>query len=130
MYLNMNKIDRLKIANKFIKIISKYGQRFFYNNKTKQTAYLKIKKNCVYYVSEYSGKEIYLHYRYWKFHHGGTLRYFIEELKEYIMGKCNYILIMSALKPFRKEICNDNLWKDIVKIWKKYEKNVKNYCKE
>jgi hypothetical protein len=105
-----NKLKRLKIANKFIKIISFYGRRFFYSKRNNKIAFLKMKNNCIYYVSEFSGKEIYLHYKYWTFHHGGTLRYLINELKEYIMGRCNEYLLLSLLGPWRKEICGGDLW--------------------
>lgn len=102
------KEKRLKIANKFIKIISSYGRRFFYSEKSNKIAFLKLKNNHIYYVSEFLEKEIYLHYRYWTFHHGGTLRCLIEALKEYIMGRIE--LPLNHLGPWRKEICNGDLW--------------------
>lgn len=107
----MNKLERLKIANKVIKIIAKYGRCFFYSDRNNKIAFLKLKNNCVYYVSEFSGKEIYLHYRYWRFHHGGTLRCLINDIKNFIMGKVNFQLgILSHLGPWRKELCDGDLW--------------------
>lgn len=99
---------RLKIANQMIKIISDYGCRFFYSEKTGNVAFLKFKKNRLYFVSEYSGKEIYLHYRYWKFHHGGTLRSLINALKDYIYSK--KLLPLNYLGPWPDWICNGDLW--------------------
>ena len=100
------KLERLGIANKFIKIISSYGRRFFYNEKKDKTAYIKMKNNKLYFVSEWTGKEIYLHYKYWTFHHGGTLRQLVESLKEYIIGREE--LPLKALGPWN--YCNNDLW--------------------
>ena len=94
----MERYGRLEIANEFIKIISSHGRRFFYCERGDSVAYLKLKKGRVYYVSEYSGKEIYLHYKHWRFSHGGTLRQLIDHLKEYIMGRDD--LPLSSLGPW------------------------------
>lgn len=85
---------RLEIANKMIKIISDHGRRFFYSPKNKCIAYFKIKNGRIYFVDEYSLKEIYLHYKCWHkgFTNGGTLRCLIENLKEYIIGRKEFPL--------------------------------------
>lgn len=79
--------DRLKIANEFIQIISKHGRRFFKDRKTDFVGHFKIKKKRIYFVDDYTRKEVYLHYEFWSFSHGGTLKHLVNMLKEYIQGK-------------------------------------------
>jgi len=106
------KNKKLEIANQFIKIISDHGRRFFYDDKKNTVGYLKIKNNKVYYVSEYSGKEICfsqsIHHISRKFSHGSTLRALIIALRDYIHGKRK--LPISHLGPWSENLCNGDLW--------------------
>jgi len=106
----MKKIDRLKIANDFIKIISDHGRRFFYWKG--KVGYLKIKNNRVYYVSESSDKEVCfsqsIHRIARKFSHGGTLMSLVVALRDYINGKDQ--LPLNHIGPWPKYLCNGDLW--------------------
>ena len=79
------RFERLKQANEFIKIISDHGRRFFRFNSN--IAKLKLINNRVWFVDDFTEKMIYTHYngRWKKFSHGGTLKQFIINLKNYIM---------------------------------------------
>jgi len=111
--MKLTREDRLVIANKFIKIISDHGRRFFYYDKENRVGYLKIKDGLVYYVSEYSGNEINfsqsLHNIARKFSHGSTLRALMIALRKYIQGKGK--LPINHLGPWNKNIVDDgDLW--------------------
>lgn len=89
----MNKSDRIKIINKLIKFISERGRRFFYSNSTvnmdnvDSLAFMKLKKGRIYFVDDYTRKEIAVinNYRDWNgFSHGGTMRALILDFAEYI----------------------------------------------
>ena len=106
----MNKEDRLEIANKFLKIISDHGRRFFFNKKDGFIANFKMKNHRIYFVDDYTKKEIYLHYRFWGkgFSHGGTLKELVKALKEFIMGRQE--LPLNHLGPWRESMCGGDLW--------------------
>lgn len=101
---------RVEIANKMIKIISSYGRRFFYNKSDGAVAFFVIKNKRIYFVDDYTKKEIYLHYRYWNkgFLHGGTLRHLVNHLKNYIQGRSE--LPLNHLGPWPQTMCDGDLW--------------------
>ena len=100
--------DRLQIANEFIKIIASHGRKFFNSKGT--IAYMKIKDGHVYWVDEYSQKEIYLSYKYWDkgFTNGGTLRELVKALRLYVLGRRD--LPISYLGPWPQSLCDGDLW--------------------
>lgn len=102
------KHDRLEIANQFIKIIASHGRKFF--NINGQIAYMKIKAGHVYWVDEYSQKEIYLSYKYWSkgFTNGGTLRELVKALRLYVLGRRDFPI--SYLGPWPENLCDGDLW--------------------
>lgn len=91
--MNEAKQDRIETINKLIKFISERGRRFFYSNRTinmenvDSLAFMKLKNGRIYFVDDYTRKEIYVinNYRDWNgFSHGGTLRALILDFAEYI----------------------------------------------
>lgn len=81
--------ERVEIVNQIIKEISSRGRRFFYCERFDRVSHIKIKHKRLYFVDDYSGKDIYLHrpdgYPLKGFTHGGTLRGLVNDMKEYIM---------------------------------------------
>jgi hypothetical protein len=98
--------DRIRIANEFVKIIAAHGRQFFHCKGT--IGWFYVKRGHVYWVCEYSGKHIYLSYRYWTFHHGGTLRSLVSSLANFIRG--NGSLPVNHLGPWPDHICEGDLW--------------------
>ena len=85
MPVDTNKLDRLKNANELIQVISKCGRRFFQHKGYVSTLELS-DTGRVFFVDYYTKKRIYTHYsRRWSgFTSGGTLRRFVEALRDYI----------------------------------------------
>jgi hypothetical protein len=112
-YSNPGKLHRLVIANKFIKIISRHGRRFFYSKTTRYTAQFEIdwKTGHIYFRDSYNMKKIYTHYRgrWLQFSQGGTMRNLVIDLSEYIQGKRS--LPLHHLGPWNTEYISDgDLW--------------------
>jgi hypothetical protein len=83
--MKLNKQERLEIINKLIKFISEKGRRFFYCKG--QIAYMKLKNNRIYFVDDYTGKEVYAYPSYNDrkgFSHGGTLWGLVNDFREFI----------------------------------------------
>lgn len=117
----MNKKEKIETSNKMIKIISDHGRRFFYYRG--DVGYFKTKNKRLYFVDEFTKKEIYLYYRYWSFHHGGTLRALVNALKEYIMNRAEFPL--NHLGPWPEYLCGGDPWG-----YGKEMETVRNKCAE
>lgn len=104
----MDKNERLIKANELIKIISEHGRRFFFYKGKIGFFSLNEKTGKLFWNCEYSGKSIYLSYKYWTFTHGGTLHAFINALKKYIDGKSEFPI--NHLGPWPKFLCDGDLW--------------------
>lgn len=78
--------ERLNKANEFITIIASCGRNFFKHED--RIAYLEISDTGrVFFIDDYTKKRIYTHLsgRRWRgFSHGGTLKRFIESLRNYV----------------------------------------------
>ncbi len=98
--------DRIETANDFVKIISEHGRRFFHYEG--RVGKFEVRRGHVYWICEYKQKPIYLSYRYWRFHHGGTLRALVNCLADYIRGKGN--LPVDHIGPWRESLCGGDLW--------------------
>ena len=87
-----SKEERLEVINKLIQFISERGRRFFYSKRTvnmdvESIAFMKLKKGRIYFVDDYTRKEIAVinNYKMWNgFSHGGTLRALVLDFAEYI----------------------------------------------
>lgn len=92
--MKTEKVQRLADANALIKIISDHGRRFFFyrdkdSGKERVSYFLFDNGGRVRYVDEYSGQIIFPYKtgfgnRWRGFSHGGTLRYLVEALADYI----------------------------------------------
>ena len=87
------KEERVETINKLIKFISERGREFFYSKRTMKndnesaTAFIKLKNGRIYFVDDYTQKEIAVinNYHDWNgFSHGGTLRALILDFAEFI----------------------------------------------
>ena len=78
--------DRLRAANEFIAVIAGCGRNFFRHKE--RIAHLELSDTGrVFFIDDYTEKRIYTHLsgRRWKdFSHGGTLKRFIECLREFV----------------------------------------------
>lgn len=102
----MERQERLEIANKFILAISEHGRKFFrYNDRI---GCFSIKRGHIYWECEWTQKSIYLSYRFWRFHHGGTLRHLVNALADFIRGKSE--LPLNHLGPWPDWLCEGDLW--------------------
>lgn len=108
------KQERLAHANQLIQVISAHGRRFFFSEATGKTAEMLVdRRGRVWFLDEYSGKLIFTHKtrftNKWRgFTHGGTLRDFVEMMREYIIRGTQihpYYLGME-----RRSICDGNIW--------------------
>jgi len=82
----MNKQDRLKAANDFIKVIAGCGRKFFRHEDFVSTLELS-PVGRVFFIDYYTKKRIYTHtyYRHWDgFTSGGTMKTMIEDLRDFI----------------------------------------------
>lgn len=102
----MSKENRVDTANKFIKIISDHGRRFFEHKG--EVGRFELKNGHIVWVCEYTKKHIHLSYQYWKFHHGGTMRHLINQLADFIRGKRE--LPLGCLGPWSETMCGGDLW--------------------
>ena len=78
---------RCEHANELIKLIASHGRKFFWCESKQQFAKMEVDaRGKIWFTDDYSGKRVYTHYhRYWKgFSHGGTLRFLVELMREYI----------------------------------------------
>lgn len=81
------KLARLEHVNALIETISKYGRRFFYNEKNNCVASMMVSKTGhIWFQDDYTRKMVYVAYtgRWRGFSHGGTLKALIERLAEYV----------------------------------------------
>lgn len=81
------KAERINEANHVLRMVSYYGRRFFYDEKSGRVAYFEMDKGGhIWFWDEYSNKRIYTDYpRSWRhFSHGGGLKDFVKALREYI----------------------------------------------
>ncbi|MDE1188235.1 MAG: hypothetical protein PW844_17360 [Pantoea sp.] len=108
------KQERLEHANQLIQIIAAHGRRFFFSDCTGKTAQLLIdQRGRVWFLDEYSGKLIFTHKTTWTnkwrgFTHGGTLRYFVEMMRDYIVK--GEQIHPYYLGPERRNITDGNIW--------------------
>jgi hypothetical protein len=84
------KAERLEHANKLIQIISSHGRRFFYSERHKRVASLEMdRQGRIYLIDDHTGQRVFTGRTKcesdWRgFSHGGTLRFLIEDLRDYI----------------------------------------------
>lgn len=103
------KAQRLQHANALLETISKYGRRFFFNEKNNVVAKFAIGgDNHIYFIDDYTLKAVYTAYRgRWRgFSHGGTLRQLVEALSYYI--KTGQRLSIDWIGPERFD--QSNIW--------------------
>ena len=105
------KQKRVKKANKLIEVIGSCGCNFF--NAPSKYGLSKFEvdhRGRIWFVDGYSGKRIYLHYRYWKrgFTQGGTIRDLVNALKEYIAT--GNPINAYHFGPWSQQLCNGDLW--------------------
>lgn len=108
------KQERLNHANQLIQIIAAHGRRFFFSETTGRTAEMLIdKRGRVWFLDEYSGKLIFTHKTTWTnkwrgFTHGGTLRCFVEMIRDYIVK--GEQIHPFYLGPERRNLTDGNIW--------------------
>lgn len=108
----MQRLERLERVNELIVFIGRLGRRFFYSKSKRRYAQMYMNDSGrLFWLDDYTGKLIYLHYKYWgkasEFSHGGTMRHLINMLKRYVMtGE----LLPQVLGPWPEEFCNGDLW--------------------
>lgn len=87
------KQDRVEIVNQLIQFISERGRRFFYTKRTihnddaHSVASMKLKNGRVYFVDNYTTKEMHVvdsYYKWKGFSHGGTLRALVMDFADFI----------------------------------------------
>lgn len=102
------KQERAKRANALLQTISEHGRRFFHHDG--RVARFEVdERGRVWFIDAYSQKRIYTHYtgRWRGFTLGGTMRWLIESLRDYIRtGK----VIVGHFGPWPDEICRGDLW--------------------
>lgn len=102
------KEQRLIIANMVINEISSCGRKFFRYKDNIGFFKLNTKTGHLYWVCEYTKKPIYMGYKYWLFHHGGTLHHLISTLAEYIRGNQEFPIHLFG--PWPENFCGGDLW--------------------
>ena len=101
------KEQRIEVANRFVKIISEHGRKFFERNG--KVGYFDIEHGHVVWHCEVAKKRIWLSYKYWSFGNGGTMRALINALANYIREGGE--LPMRHLGPWPKWIGGDgDMW--------------------
>lgn len=89
--MTQTKHDRMLIVNNLITYISERGRQFFYSKESvtgsNVTAYMMFKNNRIYFLDNYSEKEIYVYnqdHEWDGFSHGGTIKALICEFRDFI----------------------------------------------
>jgi hypothetical protein len=111
---------RVAMANRAIEIIASHGRKFFSlhadGRKTEEPERLsrfELRQNGrLFFIDKYTQRPIYVAYRLgrWRgFSDGGTLRALVEELADWINGKCNDFPL-NHLGPWPEWICGGDLW--------------------
>lgn len=103
------KQERLIDANKLIEVIASCGRRFFRHGDRVGELELSV-SGRIFYVDAYAGKRIYTHYRYrWRgFSEGGTLRFLIIALRDYVTKGAP--VNPSTFGPWPSWNCGGDLW--------------------
>jgi hypothetical protein len=103
-----DKNERVKIANKIIEAVSKYGRGFFLH-KGRVSRFELADKGRLWYIDGYTQKRIYVAYKYqWRgFSEGGTLRSVIENLRDFIRFDAP---IRNHFGPWPEWLCGGDLW--------------------
>src|SRR5574337_318330 len=109
------KAERLQHANDLIKLIAAEGRRFFYCQTTDRTAHLLLRHGHVYFVDDYSGKEIYCSSpgfgNKWRgFSHGGTLRDLVEDMRDYVLRGTPIPRWKIVIRQLGQPGLEDNVW--------------------
>ncbi len=105
------KQKRADKANELIKVIGSCGRKFFsYPNKHGFGRFEIDGRGRIWFVDGYTGKRIYLHYRYWKrgFSEGGTLQALVNCLKRYIAT--GEPVFTSHFGPWTKWLSDGDPW--------------------
>lgn len=81
------KAERAEHANQLIQAIASHGRKFFWCKSKSRTSSIEVDaRGKVWFIDDYTGKRIYTHYEgHWRgLSHGGTLKYLIEAMRDYI----------------------------------------------
>lgn len=109
--MDKGKQDRANRANELLLRIGSVGRNFFsYPQHYGVGKFIVDYRGRIWFFDGYTGKQIYLHYKYWGrgFSEGGTLRYLINDLMIYIRDGTR--LPSSHLGPWPDWICGGDLW--------------------
>lgn len=113
----MNRIERLEerrrrveIANRFLRIISSHGRRFFYFEG--RVSHFELdKRDRVWFIDKYRGSRLWTHQHRWgyRFTEGGTLLTLCRVLRDYIMARGPLPTSIYYLGPWPSWV-NDDPW--------------------
>lgn len=106
------KQERAEHANQLIKAIASHGRKFFWCESKSRTASIEVdQRGRIWLVDDYTGDRIYTHYqgRWRGFSHGGTLKYLVEAMREYI--RTGRKISICQIAPNRGEMDgNRDMW--------------------
>lgn len=103
--------DRARRVNQLTRFISERGRRFFYGKRSGIVAHMVVDpRGRLYWIDDYEGRGIYLHYRYWGkgFNHGGTLEQLVGSFKDYVMT--GQLLPLYVFGPWPSWYANSDPW--------------------
>ena len=103
--------NRANRANELIETIADRGREFFSHPDRHGVSRFEVATNSrIWFVDGYTGKRIYLHYKYWgrEFSEGGTLRDLVNALKIYIVTGAT--IPAGHFGPWPHWILDSDLW--------------------
>lgn len=105
------KAERMKKANELLETIAAHGRKFFnYPERHGVSRFDVDGRGRVWFVDGWTGKRIYLHYKYWGkgFSEGGTLKSLVGALMQFIRD--GELVSRSHFGPWPEWVCNGDLW--------------------
>lgn len=105
------KTERAKKVNQLLEAIAERGRGFFNYPKRYGVSRFDVDaRGRVWFVDGWTGKRIYLHYKYWGkgFSEGGTLKSLVDALMKFIRD--GEMVPASHLGPWPEWVCGGDLW--------------------